>query len=101
MRALDLFSHRVSLLLWDVTHSGIRFVLPEVVAVGIFEVTLLPESGQNGPALPLQPDQASVLQDVLHQSLLVHHALLHSLEGALEGVADGLSKRIPEFTYVV
>lgn len=51
--------------------------------MGIFEVTLLPESGQNGSALPLQLDQSTVLQYVLHQSLLVNHALLHSLEGAL------------------
>lgn len=55
-----------TILEWDVTHSRIGFGLPEVLTVGIFQVTLLPESGQNGSALPLQLDQSTVLQHILH-----------------------------------
>lgn len=54
------------LMMLHVLESRMRFVSPEVIAVGIFEVTLLPESGQNGSALPLQLDQPTVLQDILH-----------------------------------
>lgn len=53
--------------------------LPEVLAVGVFEVTLLPQPRQDGPSLPLQADQSTVLQYISHQSPLAHHALLHSL----------------------
>lgn len=38
-----------------------RAVLPELLTVGVFEVTLLPQSCQDGPAFPLQPDQSAVL----------------------------------------
>lgn len=53
--------------------------LPKVLAVGVFKVTLLPQPSQDGPAFPLQPDQSAVLQNIPHQSPLVHHTLLHSL----------------------
>lgn len=53
--------------------------LPEVFTVRISEVTLLPEPRQHGPAFSLQTHQSAVLQNVPHQSLLVHNALLHTL----------------------
>lgn len=53
--------------------------LPEVLTVRVFEVTLLPQPCQNRPTLPLQFDQSAVLKYILHQSPLVHHALLHNL----------------------
>lgn len=53
--------------------------IPKVLTVRVFQVTLLPQPSQDGPALPLQADQSTVLQDVPHQSPLVHHALLYSL----------------------
>lgn len=59
--------------------AGEILCLPEVLTVGVFEVTLLPQPRQDGPTLPLQADQSAVLQYIPHQSPLVCHALLHSL----------------------
>lgn len=65
------------------TGWGSEFLhLPEVLTVGVFEVTLFPQPGQDGPTLPLQTDQSAVLQHILHQSPLVHHALVHNLPAA-------------------
>lgn len=60
-------------------HRQVCLYAPELLAVRIFKVALLPQPGQDGPSFPLQAHQSAVLQDVLHQSPLLRHALLHCL----------------------